>query len=429
VTVYLPPDCVSFRYDFWWRGDRYTGCTDVTSHAEAAQFEAELRRKLRRRRAGLEPAGPEDTPTFTEWAPLALAYAKKRKHLKRPEQLQTNLRMILGFWGAKPTKHPPIDGTAPYHNLRLGDPIENPALLEAFEQWMDARGISGARKNHYRSACSSLYKLALLPAYRKRSQISSNPFEHIPRDKVRKRITTFDSPVALRLVIAGAPWHTRIALAIGGLAPKLRLKNVLALRWDTHVARDRSTLTDPDHKTDQETGLPLVTHVSAELRRVLEQAWKGRKGAFVVHYHGRRVRDIKTGLKRAVQNAGLTWGRASGVTYHTLRHTMATELVRLHVAPQTRDRVMGWLDPQTSQTYTHLVPDDEIAPLEQLGVRFPVADLVEAPTVGRSVEGRDHASQKRAVNRVRSGFRSAPRSAARKRQRSQQLTRRKRTRS
>ena len=175
MTVYLPKDCVSYRYNFTWRGQRYTGSTDCTTFADAEQFEAEYRRKLRRRRAGLEPAGAEDTPRFSDWAKVTLEHAKKRKKLKRPEQFATNLHMVLGFWGARPTKREPVEQGV-YKDLRLGDPIENPELLEEFERWMDQRRISGARKNHYRSACSMMYRVALLPQHRKRSQVASNPF-------------------------------------------------------------------------------------------------------------------------------------------------------------------------------------------------------------------------------------------------------------
>lgn len=392
MTVYLPKDCVSWRYDFWWKGERHTGSTELTTQQEAEDYEAAYRRRLRRRAAGLEPAGPEDTPRFVEWAKVTLEYATKRKKLKRPEQFAINLRMILGFWGARPTKAEPIEG-APYHDLRLGHPIADPELLEQFETWMDARGISGARKNHYRSACSQMYRVALRPTHRKRSQVRENPFAHVERDRVRKRIRIFTAR-QLRGVITVAAWHIRIALAIGGLAPKLRLRNVLDLRWTDHVAADLSQIVDPDHKTDQETGLPLVVQVSPELRKVLEIAKTHRRGAYVVHYRGQHIADIKTGLKRAVQTAAraledpaLVWGRAKGVTYHSLRHTMATELTRMGVTPLLRDRLMGWNDPSTGRIYTHLVASDESAPLEQLGVRMPLADVIGGPktAVGKTV--------------------------------------------
>ena len=393
MTVFLPRDCVSWRYDFWWKNQRYSGSTDLTTRAEAEAFEDELRKKLRRRAAGLEASGPEDTPRFTEWAKVTLDYGTKRKKLKRPEQFAINLRMILGFWGARPTKTPAVEN-APYLDLRLGDPIADPELLEKFEEWMDARGISGSRKNHYRSACSSMYQVALLPQYRKRSQVRENPFQHTLRDRVPKRIRTYTAQ-QLRGVIIEAAWHIRVALAIGALAPKLRLRNVLDLQWDQHVAADLSQIVDPDHKTDRETGLPLVVQVSSELRKVLEIARAHRRGKYVVHYRGKHVQDIKTGLKRAVGAAAerlkdpkLVWGRAEGVTYHSLRHTMATELARMGVSEVLRTRVMGWSDPATARIYTHMLPSDESAPLEQLGARNPLADVIGAPPKRKAAVGK-----------------------------------------
>lgn len=404
MTVFLPRDCVSWRYDFWWKGERHAGSTDCLTKSDAAAFEDELRKKLRRRAAGLEPAGAADTPRFTEWAKVTLDYATKRKKLKRPEQLAINLRMMLGFFGRTPTKTTPIPG-APYHDLRLGDVIADPEWLEKFEVWMDERGISGPRKNHYRSAVSSLYRVALLPTHRKRAQVKENPMEGVLRDRVPKRIRTYTS-TQLRAIVVEAAWHIRIALAIGALAPKLRLRNVLDLQWSEHLTADMAQIIDPDHKTDRETGFPLVVQVSSELRKVLDIAKTHRRGRYVVHYRGKHVDDIKTGLKRAVGAAAITladpslvWGRAKGVTYHSLRHTMATELARMGVHPLLQQKVMGWADASTARIYTHMLPTDESAPLEALGIRMPMADVIGAPprkkrAVGKTVGLTQKAAQK-----------------------------------
>jgi integrase len=380
VSVYLPKRCRTWYYDFWYKGRRYLKTTGQITREDAEDAERQVMRALRRTAAGLPALDTiplPDTPRFSDWAAITLTYAKTRKKLKRPEQFAINLRMVLGFWGARPTKTDPIDEPAPYRDLRLIDPIRDPELLEAFEQWMDQRGISGPRKNHYRSACSQMYRVALLPANRKRSGVTSNPFAGVLRDRVPKRIRTF-SHDQLRTVIDAAPWHVRVALAIGALAPKLRLINVLSLRWGDHVSADRRAITMPDHKTDRETGLPLVVPVSPELQLVLDVAWAHRRGASVVHYHGQRVRDIKTALKSAVEAAGLTFGRA-GLTYHSLRHTMGTEFARMQLPEALRARLMGHSDLTTTQIYTHLVAADEVAPLAQLGTRMPIADLIGTP--------------------------------------------------
>jgi integrase len=402
MTVYLPDGCVSWRYDFHYKGERHWGSTEQTDRDGAVLFEANLKQSLRRRAAGFEPAGADDTPRFSSWAKVTYVHAVKKKQLKRPEQFATNLKMILGFWGARPRSKPVAN--APYHDLRLGHPITDPEWIEKFEQWMDERGISGARKNHYRSACSMCYRVALLPANRKKAQVKENPFEHVGRDRVPKRIRTFTYQ-QLRAVIAAAPAHVKVALAIGALAPKLRLRNVLDLTWTDHVARDLSYITAPDHKTDRETGLPLIVPVSPELRKVLAAAQAQARGKYVVHYRGRGIGDIKTALKHAVQTAGkatkdraLVWGRAKGLTYHTLRHTMGTEFARMKLPDSLASRLMGHSSDTTTRIYRHLLALDEVEPLEALGVRMPVADLV-IPSMGKPVRRNQKTRRKASKSR------------------------------
>lgn len=378
MTVYLPKRCRTWYYDFWFGGKRYWKSTGQITREDAEDVETRVKRALRRRAAGLPPVESTivETPRFSDWAAITYTYAVQRKKLKRPEQFKINLRMILAFWGERPATKP-VDEPAPYHDLRLADPIRDPEWIEKFEQWMDARNLSGPRKNHYRSACSQLYRVALLPTHRKRSGVTMNPFKEIVRDRVPKRLSTFTRD-ELRAVIAAAPWHIRIALAIGALAPKLRLINVLKLTWREHISKDRTTITMPDHKTDKETGLPLIVPVSPELKSVLDAAWEHRNGSTVVHYRGKAIRDIKTGLKHAVESAGLTFGRA-GLTYHSLRHTMATELARMGLPESLRARLMGHSDLKTTQIYTHMVGADEVQPLADLGARMAIADLIGVP--------------------------------------------------
>lgn len=395
MTVYLPKNARTWRYDFWFHGKRYADSTKQITREDAEDAEISVKRGLHRRAAGLPAleARPLDhTPRFTEWAAVTLKYAKTRKHLKRPEQFAINLRMVLGFWGATPTKSEPLED-APYHDLRLEDPIRDPELIEKFEVWMDTRGISGPRKNHYRSAMSQMYRVALQPAYRKRAGVTQNPFANIVRDRVPKHLGTV-TLTQFRAIVERAPWHTRVALAIGALAPKLRLNNVLSLRWDTHITADYSTIEHPDHKTDQETGLPLIVPISPPLKAILEEARRYRRGPFVVHYHGRAVKDIKTGLKHAVAAAAaalkdktLKWGKHQGITYHSLRHTMGTELARMGLPESLRSRLMGHSNLATTQIYTHMVAADELAPLTELAARMPIGDLIGAPSrlLGRLV--------------------------------------------
>lgn len=372
MTVYRTPNG-RYKYDFEYGKERYTG-TGWTRR-EAEQLEEQRRTKLRARALGLEAPGPEDTPRFTDWAAVTLKYARDRKKLTRPEQFETNLHMVLGFWGAEPTKRASVEGGI-YQDLRLGDPIAKPELLEAFEEWMDGLGISGARKNHYRSAVSMMFRVALLPANRRKSGVRENPMVGVPRDRVPRRLKTL-TPGQLRAIVQHAAPHLQLALAIGALAPKLRLRNVLNLRWKHDVADDYSYLIVDRHKTDKETGLPLVAPISGPLREVLK-AVRRRGGTHVIQYHGKPVKDIKTALRRACRMAGVKYGKGE-ITYHSLRHTMATALARLRLPEALRMRLMGHSNMATTQIYTHLAAVDEQAPLEELAAVYAFTDVIAMP--------------------------------------------------
>ena len=64
-----------------------------------------------------------EAPRFQDWAEVH--FSERRPQMTRPEFLEDNLRVILGFWGARPKKDAPGD---PYHDLhlRLHDPIRDP---------------------------------------------------------------------------------------------------------------------------------------------------------------------------------------------------------------------------------------------------------------------------------------------------------------
>ena len=66
---------------------------------------------------------PGETPTFQKWSEVYFDQVSRR--IKRPDILERTLRVVLRFWGGRPTKKL-IDPTAPYHDLRLADPVEDP---------------------------------------------------------------------------------------------------------------------------------------------------------------------------------------------------------------------------------------------------------------------------------------------------------------
>lgn len=361
-----------YHYDFTYRKQRFQGSTEQTDKEDAQLVEDKLKQQLRREAHGLIAAHPEASPTIHEFA--SVYFVEQQKRLTAPDVLQRTLRIVLGFFGKKPRKKA-IAG-APYHHLRLADPITDPRWLDKFEAWMDQRKISGSTRNSYISAMSGIYKLAMKPRYRARTGVERNPFDDVGRHPTRgRRVTATPADVA-RWAEHAAP-HFRLAVAIGALAWKLRMAQVLALRFDKHLDPDLTTITFDSHKTIRHTGRPQVTPVSSELRAVLQAVKQVRpRATYVVTWRGRPIKDLKTAAKQAATRAGLAYGRQDGaVSFHALRHVSATELARMGISAALAGRASGHLDPRTTDKhYTHLIESDEQRIVNDLGHRFGLSD-------------------------------------------------------
>lgn len=361
-----------YHYEFVYRKQRYQGSTEQTDQADAQLVEDNLKTRLRREAHNLIAAHPEESPTIQEFANVY--FKEQERRLTRPDLLDRTLRVVLRFFGKKPTKHA-IEGE-PYHHLRLSALVTDPRWLDRFETWMDARGISGSTKNKYLSAMSGIYTLAMRPRYKPRTGIERNPFDDVARHPTRgRRVTATPADIA-KWIDHAAP-HFRLALVIGALAWKLRKAQVLALRFDRHLDPDLTTITFAEHKTIRHTGRPQVTPVSAELRAVLKAVKQIRpKATYVITWRGKPIKDFATAARQAATRAGLRYGLQDGaVTFHALRHVSATELARMGVSAALAGRASGHLDPRTTdQFYTHLIESDEQRIVEQLGDRLALAD-------------------------------------------------------
>lgn len=407
MTVYRPLGRKRYRFDFHANGRRYLGNTGQLRLKDARAWEYQYRVKLARA-AGDLPLEAAETPRFSDWAQVYLAHLR-RLHRKPAyiAQVERLLRIVLGFWGAAPRK--PLEGGV-YHDLRLGDPIVTPSWITDFDTWLATRGSQkAATRTNCLAALSGLYRVAMLPQHRTVSGIRQNPFLGVPRERSRGRALTITVEDFRRWLQAASP-HVQLALAIGALAPKLRLQNVLGLRWDQHIDPDYRWITVTDHKTSRRTG-PLVVPIVEDLRRLLEHARaRGSKIAtHVITWRGEPVSSIRTGLRRAAAKAGIPYGLAKGATFHSLRHQAATLLAELDVSEAKRQSAMGHTELRTTQRYTHLRPEGDRAPLEQLAALLDLGSVFEG--AGGAAGPRVIASIKRGRNKAFASKSDARRSA------------------
>lgn len=381
-----------YYYEFDFRGRTYKKSTGQRTKDRAERVERKVRDRLREEAHGIVTVTRDDSPSISAWA--GVAFRRWPKAPKSPTQLKNRIAVCLEFWGRKPatprkTAAVRRAGPAPdrpYHDLRLLDPILDPAWILRFEDWMTARGISGSRKNQLRSTMSMLFRIALKPAHRKTTHVESNPFAGGDRDRVRRRARVL-SLDELDRWMTQAPYHLRVAIALATYAPKLRLGNILALQFGRQIDKALTTITVDDHKADA-TAPPLVVPIVDELRALLEFVRRQNRSAFVVEWERAGVKSVQSAVRASVLAAGLVHGRAAvdGVTFHTIRHSIATTLTKVPgLSERMRAEIMGQTI-QTAQLYTHLAAQDQVAGHTEIASLLPVARAI----VGGVFGGRAH---------------------------------------
>jgi integrase len=377
MSVFLKKDRRHFTYEFWYRGLPYRGSTGKRTRDEALAVERAEKTRVERMVAGVTDL--RDAPRFQTWAGVYYEVKAHGKHkVKRPDQIDWQLRTLLKFWGARPRDPQKVDPHAPYHDLTLADPITEPEWLDRFETWLAAQGFSGSHCNHQRTQVSGLYRVAMLPRYRKLTGITTNPMVGVPRDRRKTRDVEL-SPEQLRAWMAHASYHVRLAMGIAALAPKLRLGNVLALEWEVNLDRRLTRIRVDDHKTDAD-GKPIIELVGDDLRTILHDARRRNPGRWVVAYRGKRVKDIRAGVQAAAERAGLRYGIGGGVTFHAIRHAVSTWFAEMdEITEPLRAALVGHADIRTTQDYTHLRPVREQKPLAKLAAQLDLTAVVTHP--------------------------------------------------
>ena len=145
-------------------------------------------------------------------------------------------------------------------------------------------------------------------------------------------------------LLPGCPLYLR-DMVLFALHTGLRSGDLFRLQWEDINTRENQ-LKIIVRKTQQELELPL-SEVAAEVIA----KWRGIKSCPYVFYNqltGDRFKDVKTGLKKAVKDAGLT-----GITWHTFRHTFATRLIANGTDIVTVKELLGHAEIKTTMRYAH----------------------------------------------------------------------------
>lgn len=174
-----------------------------------------------------------------------------------------------------------------------------------------------------------------------------------PRDNRRLRvITPLEAHAILDALEKRAPqawWLTRFAFLTG-----CRLSEALNLRWG-EVNQGQGTLTFVDTKNKENRTLPLTPPLLA----LLSEIPRGTAETHVfLNQRGQPYTCLPVAFAKTVADLGLNQGRGKRerLTFHSIRHSVATALAR-HLSIRELMDTMGWKVVAMAARYTHTNPD------------------------------------------------------------------------
>lgn len=255
------------------------------------------------------------------------------------------------------------------------------AVIEAYQKALLDAKTPPNTVTHYMGRVRALWRWAAAQEARRATEERRAPvalYSPVDAEMLVREITgrdrTLDEDEAERLLAATPePLLFPVACPLFG---GLRLDEVLHLRPDLDIDLELGTLAvqrQPDWRPKTRRSIRVVP-IAEPLRPVLER--------HLVRYASARwvtpsladlelpfnKRTFQQHFTAIVERAGLVAGRADprGVTFHTLRHTFASWLVRRGVDLYTVAQLLGDTLAVVEATYAHLSPDVKRAAVAKL---------------------------------------------------------------
>ena len=229
--------------------------------------------------------------------------------------------------------------------------------LERFKELRGGEGIKPSTINR------DLVVLKDALRFARKSGYAVPPIEAVDAVKLVKnppRAPVFFTPEEIAMLLEGVEPFWRVAILLGAYAG-LRRSEALNLRWsDVNLDRGEMLIVDRLEfrtKTRMSRGLPMHEAVMEALR-----AWKP-----VCDYQpkvlpwDRLPIDFSRSFGRLLRRKGIAKG-----TYHTLRHSFASNLVRSDVGLARVRELLGHRSLGSTIIYTHLQPSDLTDALKKL---------------------------------------------------------------
>ena len=245
--------------------------------------------------------------------------------------------------------------TGTFRGRRL-DSITSEEIEVLLRTWQQERRWSNATRNNHLAQLAGLFSYAYA-----RRWIQSHPTENgrvpeLPVDNERNRWLRRHEVDEIKKHVPG--WLRDIiefAVITG-----FRLERICELRkadyeadeaGHAYVVIERDKNGERVHKMI-EGGLRILVEKKVEAAQFpASHLFPGPGGASA-------RTAIKRHLRTAVEKAGIKWGRAKdGVTFHTFRHTMASNALNAGIPVHLVQKLGNWKDPRMLGRYAHLADE------------------------------------------------------------------------
>jgi len=237
--------------------------------------------------------------------------------------------------------------------------------------------VEGYQQERVQEVCPStvnretaLLKHMLNLAERWELRQGSNPVRFIkflPEDNLKFQTLSEEDELAL---LAHCPPYLQ-DMIVFAINTGLRCGDIFKMQWeevDLEAPRLKIIM--------QKSRKPLVIPLNDTALCILE-AWHGMKKGPYVFYNqmtGDRFRDLKGGFKLACKQAGL-----KGITWHTLRHTFASRLIRNGTDIVTVKELLGHSTIVVTMRYAHTNDEAKVKAVKSVGGSDRVVTMTPKP--------------------------------------------------
>lgn len=274
--------------------------------------------------------------------PAKYVNERKVEGLRDIKHIKAFLRYYREFFGGKRLKDITYADLCSFKNKRLNSPTKS------------GKPRSVTTVNRELAALRRMFSIAVQQDWLQKNPFKSGePLIQVSAERKRERILTKEEEARLLAACDKKQRRHLRAFLVALLSTGCRKAEMLLLRWkDVNLDKRLITIQALNTKSLRSRKIAITSSLLDELFDLWEKSDK-HPDTFVFG-----IRDnVRKSFSSACKEAGIKEGGIDGLTLHSLRHSVATRLVKGNLPIQIVGRILGHSQPQT--TYRYLTANEE----------------------------------------------------------------------